>query len=905
MAKKSKSKSRSKSSKRALNALEIAERELEGSASDDNNENYNPRRNGTVVNLLKKSERHGNNYPDDDSDIASDDSFEDEELDSDEAFGPGEDMDVLDSKLSQTARDKKKLGKLTSSDKIDVDNLSDDGYTSIEEGELMSLSEIWDMDSKKGPTVAASNNSKKSKIETEQSDDDDEDMKFQDSDIESSEDESGSEETSSEESDADSESEDPFDEISDDDEDVELKTITSNLLKDTAKFTSKRLATYGTGDENEYILPSVQENEGTQKLSLSDMMNIVDDKQVTSKATLLQGENEATAIPLPQRIQQRNERKAAYEISKDEVNRWSDAVKQNRRAEHLSFPLNQQVEHQEASVFTIPANENTASALQDKVNTVLEESNLVDPEKNTTFEDLDTAKMTPEEMKKRTVEMRLMRELMFREERKARRIKKIKSKAYHRIKKKEIQRNRDLAGVSDESDTDLDVARAKERMTLKHKTNSKWAKDMIKHGMTNDAETREEMEEMLRQGERLKAKIQDRDSEDEDNRKGLSDIEAEEVDETEDMKMKDRLGKTGVMNMAFMKNAEAREREANLQNISNIRAFENGGELFDSDEDRENEALDENVQLNKGRRIYAPINLVKKKEAEEADEMLREEVRIDNSRNLASRLQKSDSKTKNRDKENEKDGNPDEKNKEPENPWLVGSDDENPSNKNIKRSTKVSIIDKDSSKEAKRTQKIDKKLAKQNSKNSKASNNDDGEILLDYENGNKLNIVDPYGGSDEEIGDGFAFKQQDVIADAFAGDNVVAEFANEKKRVADDDDDKEEDVTLPGWGDWAGSGTQTRKKRFIKKIKGVVQKDKRKDRKLQNVIINEKVNKKNLKYQSSAVPFPFENREQYERSLRMPLGQQWTSRKSHQNLIKPRIMTKPGEVIDPLKAPFK
>lgn len=47
-------------------------------------------------------------------------------------------------------------------------------------------------------------------------------------------------------------------------------------------------------------------------------------------------------------------------------------------------------------------------------------------------------------------------------------------------------------------------------MTLKHKTNSKWAKDMIKHGMTNDAETREEMEEMLRQGERLKAKMLDR-----------------------------------------------------------------------------------------------------------------------------------------------------------------------------------------------------------------------------------------------------------------------------------------------------------------------------------------------------------------------------------------------------------
>ncbi|SMN22013.1 similar to Saccharomyces cerevisiae YML093W UTP14 Subunit of U3-containing Small Subunit (SSU) processome complex involved in production of 18S rRNA and assembly of small ribosomal subunit [Maudiozyma saulgeensis] len=876
MAKKSKSKSRSKSSKRVLNALEIAERELEGSASDGDSDTYNPRRNGTVVNLLKKSERRN----DSDSDIASDGSFEDEELDSDEAFDSGDE-----------------LGKLSKENNIDVDNLSEGGYTSIEEGELMSLSQIWDMDGTKTKKYKGGKN-----LSVEE-DIEDESLKFQDSDVESSDEESSSEGSSEDE--GDESSDDPFDEISDDDEDVELRTITSNLLRDASKSSSKRLATYGTGEENEYILPSVRENEGTQKLSLSDMMNIVDDKQVTEKATLLKGEGAATAIPLPQRIQQRNERKAAYEISKDEVSRWSDVVKQNRRAEHLSFPMNPKVEHQEASVFTTSNSENTSTSLQDKVRDVLEQSNLVDPEKEATFEDLHTAKMTPEEMKKRTVEMRLMRELMFREERKARRIKKIKSKAYHRIKKKEIQKNRELAGISDESDTELDMARAKERMTLKHKTNSKWAKDMIKHGMTNDAETREEMEEMLRQGERLKAKIQDRNSDDEDDRKGLSDIETEQVDEVEDTKMKDRLGKTGVMNMAFMRNAEAREKEANLHNIANLRAFENGDDLVDSDiDDNRNKTLDENIQLNKGRRVYVPSNLLQKKATEEAAEELNEEVRIDNSRNLSNRLSKNAKSLKSgNEQDSAAEDNTLDKHLEPENPWMVDSDEE--SSKNIKRSTKVSVVDKDSSKETKRTQKIEKKLAKQNRKNKNDTANDDGELLLDSETSNKLNIVDPYGGSDNEFEGEFSFKQQDVIADAFAGDNVVAEFENEKKRIAEDDDDKEEDITLPGWGDWAGNGTQPRKKRLIKKVKGVVQKDKRKDKRLQNVIINEKVNKKNLKYQSSAVPFPFENKEQYERSLRMPLGQQWTSRKSHQNLIKPRIMTKPGEVIDPLKAPFK
>ena len=60
-----------------------------------------------------------------------------------------------------------------------------------------------------------------------------------------------------------------------------------------------------------------------------------------------------------------------------------------------------------------------------------------------------------------------------------------------------------------------------------------------------------------------------------------------------------------------------------------------------------------------------------------------------------------------------------------------------------------------------------------------------------------------------------------------------------------------------------------------------------------------------MKYQSSHVPYPFETREQYERSLRMPVGQEWTSKETHQKLTMPRVIVKQGTVIDPLKAPFK
>lgn len=58
---------------------------------------------------------------------------------------------------------------------------------------------------------------------------------------------------------------------------------------------------------------------------------------------------------------------------------------------------------------------------------------------------------------------------------------------------------------------------------------------------------------------------------------------------------------------------------------------------------------------------------------------------------------------------------------------------------------------------------------------------------------------------DEEIADLLpasgvkAFKQRDLVAEAFAGDNVVEDFATEKARQIEADAPKVEDTSLPGW----------------------------------------------------------------------------------------------------------
>ena len=103
-----------------------------------------------------------------------------------------------------------------------------------------------------------------------------------------------------------------------------------------------------------------------------------------------------------------------------------------------------------------------------------------------------------------------------------------------------------------------------------------------------------------------------------------------------------------------------------------------------------------------------------------------------------------------------------------------------------------------------------------------------------------VNDIYQDGSEDEDESVPTMFKQKDLIKQAFAGDDVVSEFENEKKRVIEEEDDKEEDLTLPGWGDWAGGDSKPKKRKVVRKIDGVMAKDRRKDKNMKNVIINEK-----------------------------------------------------------------
>lgn len=162
---------------------------------------------------------------------------------------------------------------------------------------------------------------------------------------------------------------------------------------------------------------------------------------------------------------------------------------------------------------------------------------------------------------------------MFRADAKAKRLAKIKSKTYRRLKKKQKQKLAEKFEAEEDSAEDeekrlkREVERARERATLKHKNTGKWAKAMKARGEL-DEDQRQEVLEMLQRGEDLRRKIHARgsdDSEDEgdsDNDTGdEGQIRASAFDEVARV-VEDEVpehSKKSLFSMKFMKDAMIRD----------------------------------------------------------------------------------------------------------------------------------------------------------------------------------------------------------------------------------------------------------------------------------------------------------------------------------------------------------
>ncbi|KAL2075454.1 hypothetical protein VTL71DRAFT_397 [Oculimacula yallundae] len=643
-------------------------------------------------------------------------------------------------------------------------------------------------------------------------------------------------------------------------------------------------------------------------------------------------------VPLEKRQQDRLDRSAAYDKSKETLDRWTDTVKHNRRADHLMFPLHDnEVASAHSNKSLMPANlSKPFNDLEATIQSILEESGLAtangkdDEDKIREFEELETKKMSLEEVKERRDQLRMARELMFREEAKSKRIKKIKSKSYRKVHRKQrekqdrLEKEALLEGGFEPSEDEMekqDRRRAEERMGAKHRE-SKWAKAMKGTGRAAwDEDARSGITEMARREEELRKRVEGRAVRKEfenDSDESLSDSEdgSSEDDDSGTRKrllqnlkgfndtdlMDESLPGAKLANMDFMRKADASRRKQNEAAAEELRR-----ELAGEETPSEEEAGDI------GRRIFGPgshaaaqkkaSKLAEFEERVGSDEEDEPELTIHRTDNDSKKAVTSTNKPlkKSSTVQPKLTGNPERHteggawSKVTTKSAVVG--DAEATRRRHKKNDAIDVEELDLSKAAVIASKPKAKSAKKKPGKKSA-------LLNDAVSGSDSD-------SENEDDSGpylpFALRDQDLIKRAFAGADVVGDFEAEKNQIIEDEDEKVVDNTLPGWGSWVGDGVSKKENkknsgRFLTKVDGI-KADKRKDAKLDKVIINEKRIKKNSKYLATTLPHTFETQKQYERALRLPIGPQWSTKETFQDATKPRVLVKQG-IITPMSKPL-
>ncbi|SCZ88728.1 BZ3500_MvSof-1268-A1-R1_Chr2-1g04597 [Microbotryum saponariae] len=504
-----------------------------------------------------------------------------------------------------------------------------------------------------------------------------------------------------------------------------------------------------------------------------------------------------------------------------------------------------------------------------------------------------------------------------------------------------------------------EVLRAKERMTLKHSSKGgRWSRTDIGGLEGLDEERNTAVREMVARKEALTRRIEGRgdddrdessddddsdDSEDENDNEGgvdkirrrafdeLASLEAREKDKAENgPQLK------GVLNMKFMRDAIAREDHKVQQSTDELRTRlermdEMGGALRadneDDSDDEEPGAQSQQVQGNTGRMVFGPSGVAQAPPSTSSTKSSTHTTKLSAPLSvasvrpspLASTSAAGPSMTES-------------------NPWLALAA-EGASGSKISRKSNKAAFGKDEHAATKLASKVERR--KSRLENAREAEKDDARIEIEgvgsapeastdkkvqkkgqakgkqagielsTEASARLTMEDEVVNSSDEEGDvdaqrgkgKTAIQQRELVAKAFAGDDVVADFEEEKRREIERDAPKEIDNTLPGWGAWSGKGVKKSKKpqrKFITHVPGIKASD-RQDAKFSNVIISEKKDKKASKYLLKDLPFPYTSVAQHEHKLRTPMGPEWSTSTVLRDQTLPSVLIKPGVTIRPVE----
>lgn len=632
--------------------------------------------------------------------------------------------------------------------------------------------------------------------------------------------------------------------------------------------------------------------------------------------------------PLPKPERERVERGAAYDYTKKDITKWEHLVKRNREAPTLYFDQN--IDLGFSTVGAIASEFKPRTDFEKTMATLVHDNEVVEAYKSDGAKLLELNKISVAEVRDRQDRLAKMRSLLFRHEMKAKHIKKIKSKTYHRLKKKDR-----LKSASVDLQTDPEAARelaekqerkrAEARMTLRHKNQGKWAKRILERGLSKQDEgTQAAISEQLHLHNLLTRKINsmkdssssddssheddDFDSSDED---GASKLLAKAKEKTIELMEQDvEVPDSGVLSLPFMVRGLEKRKEAAIEEAK--RAVEEYESCINQQDKNATKGAKDGTLS--GRRVFGASS---QKQVEHSD--VRHRPDIDNyGSDNEDVIEDNNELNMGHVKGNElqKDVNIDldvlREGLETGNDSVFKSIDDVVENPGPRTTYDVSVFTAGSWKKTKREDKGDQtfdinvknnpEVAEPSLSNrvgqemDEDSDTDSGGQMIDgmLSSGTKQTYELP---SNEEL-----------IKRAFAGDDVEEEFAKDKEEVLDEENPApEKPLQLPGWGQW----TNIQKKRgppswMLEEHASAKRKrqealDKRKDKGLGHVIISEKPDKKAEKLYARTLPYPFTSKEAFEQSIRMPLGPESNPATASGALTRPDVVKKPGVNIQPIK----
>ncbi|NWH80694.1 UT14A protein, partial [Piaya cayana] len=670
--------------------------------------------------------------------------------------------------------------------------------------------------------------------------------------------------------------------------------------------------------------------EGPEKLVLSELLQPIRPKSALSsvkKELSRVKQKKAVELPLSKEEAQRVVREAAFVGTSKDVGKWQQVVLQNRRAEQLVFPLKQEVA-------TVVPLEQVASTWKPRTPLEQEIFGLLHKTQQPTVDPLLTPEetaslqaMSLEEARQRRAELQKARALQSYYEAKARREKRIKSKKYHRVLKKS-KRRKALKEFEQLHKSDPEAALAKleeleqlrmqERMSLKHQNKGKWARSraiMAKY----DLEARKAMQEQLARNKELMQKVRVELPEEEE--------EAGDVPDEDLASGTIPAGASGANPWMLGKPsgpAEEPEVEEGPGGVVGPDAVESKEEM-----EEEEEVLSEEEALLQD---FAQKRQTRQQQAERPEGQGEELVGcllpsvtcalLPCSRVTAPSLLSQHAGADETEAVSELLGD------SPVPPVCVEeqaslgmeqpplAQEETLLSEQLNRVRTMEDVEALASEEHVAEQEKPaaaraKKRVQQQQEEGRAGNK-----LAKKPPAKKKKIISlqavlagkpqevpcsslPVVVEEEEDG---GVDQRGVITEAFAGDDVVADFRREKRKAEQAAKPQPVNLVLPGWGEWGGTGLKPSAKKVKRFLLKPPPAPPRKDQHLPHVIMSERRNIHAAAHQVNELPFPFEKHQQFEQSIRMPLGTTWNTQRAFQKLTSPRVVTRAGHIIQPISA---